>query len=327
MVIIYPALTSSSVSSHVLPGICKALEKYIIVYRIDSILKKKKKGKSRLSSLKQGSKQALKKASVGAFRENFVWIDEQEHDLLDPSEQPSQPERDTEDKNKKDKFDVSTPKLDQAISVEPTWLLVSGKEGEKVLVGVKVIAFPVKSDTELSNLILNDRVRYGLGKFLYSASRGFVRRAFKIFKRWMPKTLTPDIPVTGDPTRDVLLASSSHGEDVFVILNSIDIPGDEFFRSATGVKKLFSLGWGSFAIVDDVNKKATFCMKEFKGLCSSVGIANIFATIGKEQHQVYKDAEEVKASASPFFHMSTNIRRLASESAVNEKLEKYLTEL
>jgi hypothetical protein len=321
MVIIYPALTSSTVSGHVLPGICKALEKFIIVYRMDSIIEQGKTLGLNLDILKKGGEAAkiVHKSAMGSYREQ----EESEEEQKDQEEQNDQENRGQKGKE----FGVMVPKLDQTVSVEPTWMLVTTKTGTQVL-GIKVIAFPVKSDKKLAELILDDRIRYGLDSLVKRVGRGAVRASLNIIRRWGGKLkLMPTISVTGDPAKDVLLATSSHGEDIFVILNYMDIPGDEFFRSAQGVKKLFSLGWGSFAIVDDVNKRATFCMKEFKGLCSSVSLANIYASIGKEQHQVYKDAEEVKASSSPFFHMSTSIKRLASESIANEKLEKYLVEL
>jgi len=323
MVIIYPALTSSTVSSHVLPGICKALEKYIIVYRMDSIIEDAKGLGLNLGILQKGGDAAkiIHKSAIGSYGSYKREQEEEEEEQRDREEEENEDEK----KQGKKEVKVTVPKLDQTVSVEPTWMLVTAGKETQVL-GIKVIAFPVKSDKKLSELILDDRTRYGLDSLVKQVGRGAVRMSLNALRRWAGKIM-PEVPVTGDPAKDVLLARSSHGKDIFVILNYMDIPGDEFFRSAQGVKKLFSLGWGSFAIIDDVNKRATFCMKEFKGLCSSVGLANIYASIGKDQHQVYKDAEEVKASASPFFHVSTSIKRLASESIANKKLEKYLMEL
>ncbi len=323
MIIIFPALTSSTISSHVLPGICKALEKYLIVYRLDTIIEKAKLESKALATA-QRAKEVVGKVGgatvggMGGYKQEMVVV---EQDIPEKEE----PEKEEEEKGGGvGKVAIVTPKIDQSISLEPTWILVQLKTGPVVL-GVKVITFPVKSDKRLSELILSDRIRYGLDKALQEISRGFVRKILRVLRRWWGRDT--GATVTGDPTKDVILSLSKHGEDVFVIMNFIDIPGSEFFGSAKGIKKLFSLGWGSFVITDDVNKKAVFCMKEFKGLCSSVTYANIYASLGKEQHQVYKDAEDVKASASPFFSLSTSVRRLASESVVNDRLEKYLTEI
>ena len=39
MIVIYPMLTSGSVSPNVLPGIVKAVEKYILLYNTDQVLR------------------------------------------------------------------------------------------------------------------------------------------------------------------------------------------------------------------------------------------------------------------------------------------------
>jgi hypothetical protein len=330
MIIVFPALTSSTVPSHVLPGICKALEKYLIVYRLDEIMEQAKRelrSKERYVQAKGAIVKTGAAAAGAASYKHESFIIEQEEEENGNEGESSKGKGKTEERSKgkgKTEVSVSTPKMDQAISLEPTWIVVSMGKMSSVL-GVKVIAFPVKSDEKLANLILNDRVRYGLEKTLRSVSLWTFKKLLSVFRRYFKRDVGG--APTGDPTKDVILSLSQHGENIFVIMNFIDIPGAEFFGSAHGIKKLFKLGWGSFVITDNVDKKAIFCMKEFKGLCSSISYSNIYASLGKEQAQVYKDAEEVKASASPFFSLSTNIRHLASESVVNDKLERYLMEL
>ena len=40
MIVVYPMITSKTINPNVLPGICKALEKYVLVYELEDLLKK-----------------------------------------------------------------------------------------------------------------------------------------------------------------------------------------------------------------------------------------------------------------------------------------------
>ena len=39
MIIVFPMICSSNVSPNILPGICKVVEKYLLIYSMDDILK------------------------------------------------------------------------------------------------------------------------------------------------------------------------------------------------------------------------------------------------------------------------------------------------
>ena len=79
------------------------------------------------------------------------------------------------------------------------------------------------------------------------------------------------------------------------------------------MKKLQSLGWGSIIVLDDVNKRATFCMKEFNGLCSTLQYSFIYTALGKDYTKVYDDLEDVRRASSPFFKMNSRATNLYAE--------------
>lgn len=64
MIVVYPLITSKTVNPNILPGVCKALEKYIYIYEVDSIIeaanksikKKQQKEKNFLNLKKIGGK-------------------------------------------------------------------------------------------------------------------------------------------------------------------------------------------------------------------------------------------------------------------------------
>ena len=106
-------------------------------------------------------------------------------------------------------------------------------------------------------------------------------------------------------------------------MNSMDI-GSDFFERTNKIKQLYKLGWTSFVITDDVNKRAFFCMKEFNGMCSSVQYNFMYTTIGKEHGKVFDDLEDVKKSSSPFFKLSTKASQVVAEQYVVDKINQFL---
>jgi hypothetical protein len=209
---------------------------------------------------------------------------------------------------------VNVPRFDSAVSVEPTYVQVDRPFFGSTIVGVKVIPFQVKSDRRLIELISHDRVSYGLERILASTKRS----AVSLFHGALNKLKVPFLSggtVTGDVRKDILYASSAHWKNTFVILNYMDLASDEFTNSPEGIRKLHSMGWSSLIFADDVNKRAIFCMKEYNGLCSTVTYPYLFSSLGGEHAKVYKDLEDVKASASPIFKTSTSLSKLSRLSS------------
>ena len=80
-------------------------------------------------------------------------------------------------------------------------------------------------------------------------------------------------------------------------------------------------------IADDVNKKVTFCMKEFGGVCSVVPYGFVYSSLGRDHSKVFEDLEDVKRSASPFFRMTARRRKVFGETIAYNQMTKYLDTL
>jgi hypothetical protein len=213
-----------------------------------------------------------------------------------------------------------------SLSLEPTWVSANTSFGTKII-GIKVIPIAVKNSKGLSlaEMMASDlSLDYWNGK-LISYKRKIIRVFWAICRgvRIIPfLTKMGNQPITGDPEKDILFASTFHKSHVFCMLNFSDITSSEFFKNAGGIHKLHSLGWNSIIAADDVNKRVIWCMKQFHGLCSSTQYSFIASSFGKENARAYTDMETVKRTASSIFAKSTfSINKLFNES---KELNNYL---
>lgn len=300
MIIVYPMLVSSNVQSHILPGIAKVLEKYTLTYQLDDIIQN-------ASKLSKGKKLSY---TGGRFKLNEDGSGKGVIDMDKPREKSGE----------KATVKVDMPTFN-TLSLEPTWIKVDTHIGTS-MVGIKVVPFPVVSDTNLINLITNDFHSKWITSKIIGVGRSIVRGLYAAL-RGTPilKRLTPS--VTGDPRKDIIFSRTIHKNNLFVVLNSMDI-GTDFFERTNKIKQLYKLGWSSFVVADDVNKRAFFCMKEFNGMCSSVQYNFMYATIGKEHGKVFDDLEDVKKSSSPFFKLTTKANKIVSEQYVVDKINQFL---
>jgi len=298
-------LVSSNVQAHILPGIAKVLEKYTLTYQLDDIIQNAAK-------LTKGMK--LKRTG-GRFKlsENIDVISEKKKDIDvgdDYKEKPSE----------RASVKVDMPTFN-TLSLEPTWIKVDTNVGTS-MIGIKVVPFPVRSDTNLINLITNDFYKNWFPSKMVSLGRSVIRsiwaalRNTPVLKRWSPS-------ISGNPKKDIIFARTPHAKNIFLVLNNMDI-GSDFFERTNKIKQLYNLGWGSFTVADDVNKRAFFCMKEFHGMCSSVQYNFMYNTIGKEHGKVFDELEDVKKSASPFFKLSTRASKIVAEQYAINQINKFL---
>ena len=321
MIIVFPMLCSSNVSPNILPGICKVVEKYQLIYNLDSILKMSrafgvaKSGAIKLTGLKRLKMEGdnVLEAAGNTKTTNNYFINKDKEEKKDTS--------------KKDpgRTSVVLPKTDNSISVEPTWIQVETPLSGLQLLGIKVIPFQVNSDENFVKLILDDKERKKLDLFATKLSRNALATFWRICKG-IRKPFIKTRALTGDPKKDLLFASSGHGSKTIALLNQADFENSDIFGSPKTVQKLHSLRWPSFIIADDVNKMATFCMKEFDGLCSRVAYNFIYASISKDHNIVYNDLEDVRKTASPFFSKRVKNSKVFGEGKVCFKSKKYLKE-
>lgn len=339
MIVVYPMLTDESISQNAIPGICKALEKFVLIYELDAIAKM-----TGIKILKVGGQLAstMARATVGAgkIKEDTELLEalpipgarppksQAEIDEFRRKNQPYSASENDDDKPSKivkntmtvlqgikqmGTINVDMPK-DQALSVEPTYMTVTTPSGTEVI-GIKVIPFPVKSRKgyTLAELLAADSSLDFFDTLFFRV----YRKAIKMFWaacRGLRVPFLRDRVVTGDPVKDILWASTFHSRYVYCLLNYSDISDSNLLKNAGGMHKLHQVGWNSLIFADDVNKRVIFCMKEFHGLCSSTPYQFIYSSLGKDYGKVYDNLEDVKKAASPFFKLSVNSKRVFGEA-------------
>lgn len=355
MIVVYPLLVSPNISPNALPGIVKAVEKYIMVYNLDDVLEEANSflktavatGKGVLQlGIQAGAVVLMTKygsaigKSVGLRMKEGDELNEQGTHWqtglknrpyeLDSGKLSDSEKEDAKSKQglmqgmTKNKASASSTKIEmpkrEGISLEPTWVQVqSDTLGSKVL-GVKVVPFTVKSGEDLMTVISYDASLQGLERSLESAKRSLMRVLYgliKIFPFVKGKT------ITGDIKHDIIWAASKYGRNMFVCVNSIEVEQDDIFTKPETVNKLHRLGWSSIIVADDVNKKATFCMKEFGGMCSVVPYGLLYSAVGKEHYEVYQNISDVKHAAGPFFRFNTKRNKIFENKIATAVYNKY----
>lgn len=309
MIVIYPMLTSKGVSSNVVPGIAKVLEKFILIYSIDQVLQ----------DIQNNRQLSLKRA-----KGRLVATEQKKAPKVrDKKEGEKEGEREKEREKEKERvtkvMELPSP---QSLAIEPTWIQYQTPELGTQLLGVKVVSLPVRSDESLASLITQDKNR----KFLVRMSTAISRKTIRSFYAACRRLRVPfirNMALTGDPRYDILWASSKYGTKAFALLNLADIEEESFFDVPRNIIKLQKLGWGSFIAADEPNKRAIFCMQQFGGICTSVAYGFIYSSLTAEHGKVYKDLEEVRRSATPFFRLKLNKKKLFSECLACSKMSKY----
>jgi len=352
-----PLLVDPTVDPIIIPGICKVLERFYLVYRTKDLInlintraKKELPGKMRLKNkkltLEQWSPEELKeqqltKAQRAAMKDPYDPDDPDmipfnqtgiHHEPEDPvvSKEPDltsaqratmhEPEEKYDPEVKKPipyKADVSAPSTQQ-ISLEPTYIKVdTGMEIR--MVGIKVIPYTLKSNVSLAELLTRESHYNFLQTKLVSVIRGTVRGILNILRRRL-KWFWPSRALTGDVKKDILWEGSSR-VNAYFLLNSRDVQNISY--NEINIRRLYKMKWGSFLICDDIAKNVKFCMRDFNGLCSSIPYGFIYNIVGKEAMKTYEDLSDVKKSVSPLFRMKTKTSKLFGMMKAKAKLERF----
>ena len=321
MIITYPMITSQGVSPNVLPGLVKAVEKYILVYNTDKILKA---ASVKATAIRAGT--AFAQTTTKPIRGSFSL----QGSKIALEAEKTDTERETKVTTTFQPKSGPSPRLEipkEGVSLEPTWLHVTTEVRGMQIIGVKVIPFKVSSADNLLNILMSDTQV----KYLDYMTTKYGRIAMRSFFRFIRALKIPrikDLALTGDPKFDLLWGGTRYGSDMFICLSQLDMDNSEdIFGSPYFVRRIQKLGWTSIMIADDVNKKLTFCMKEFGGVCSVVPYGFIYSSLGRDHTKVFEDLEDVKRSASPFFRMTARRTRVFGETVAYSKLVNYLDSL
>jgi len=324
MIIILPMITSGSISPNVLPGLMKAVEKYAIIYGMDSILRDANAALSKSVQLAGTTMQILGKSRIVMKGGK---LEEQGQRGTDPTKvvQGLATSLGKDLSGEKAKG-ISSLKVDtagyNALSLEPTWVQVTTPKSGLQILGIKAIPFPVQSPEGLVRSLLADKASIAGDYITKKYSRMMMRIMYRLARKIRIPTLKDKV-LTGDPKTDILWASTLYKNNLIVAFNQMELENVNIFSDPKTVQKLHKLGWSSFIIADDVNKRATFCMKEFGGVCSTVLYAYLFSSLGKDHNKVYEDLEDLRRSSGPFFRMTTNKRKVFGEAVAKNKFNQF----
>jgi len=229
---------------------------------------------------------------------------------------------------------VSIGQMDtKSIMLEPTWMKIDRvtKYGAKFssVLGVKAVPVPVKSDASLAQLLTFDKQVGRLMHLTLKMGRFVSGKLYRLYAKTIQRLIDPDPDaVSGDPYKDIVLKrtilADANVKDVFLVLNQADLDED-FAIDAKGIRKLMSLGWQSFCIADDVNRRLTFCMSEFRGMCHTLPYMMIYQSL--DQAKVFEDLEDVRRSSSSLFKKKLPMKKVFGEALAQQKLEEFSFDL
>jgi hypothetical protein len=351
MIVVYPMLTSPSVSPNVLPGIVKAVEKYILVYRTDEVLRYASATSAgsilstgvKITATAAATAAATALAAYGVKQAGEWWKNEGEGQNNFEKDMINEIKKLLSEKEKGasgTEIKMSMPKITpvgggsgakpqlqfpsgDAVSLEPTWLNVTTERSGMQILGVKVVPFRIKYPDSIVSLLMQDKSLKDLNFLTSKYMRGMSRVLGRVLSK-VP--MRGGSALTGSFKKDVLEAQTTYGKNIFICLSQLDLDADEALSTPAGVRRLHQLGWSSLIIANDVNRTGTFCMKEFSGICSVVPYSYMFASLGREQSKAYEDLEDLKKKSGPFFKMSTNRKRVFSSESMRKTtiVDKYL---
>jgi len=319
-------LIDESVSQNILPGICKALENFIILYKMDEVVKstgdRLLKLGGTVASVVNQSGMLLAKQKKDKINE-FVFL--KESNILEDEIPPTKGGNTIDSSTLqavskslevyKSLASLGNVKIDRpqgdSLSLEPTYVVAQTSAGTKII-GVKVIPFPVKSKYPLAKILTVEKSLKFFDTLTLSLSRRVIRDFWAVINHLKIPFVSKNT-ISGDPRKDILWGRSLHQDSIFCLINYSDLK-DDFFQSASQIKKLHSIGWSSFIVADDVNKRVTFCMKEFNGLCSIVPYNYLMASMSMSSKgsflDVYEKLEDLKKASSPFFRTKKPIDKI-----------------
>jgi hypothetical protein len=309
-------LVSGNISQHVVPGIAKAIERYILIYGLDDVLKR---ANSIIDSKTPGqlikvafNRLVLEQAGPG-------------------TKGKKQPEEEKQEKKKGKKDGDSSTKVDYKIdsasfgnlTLEPTWMTISTPKTGLQMLGIKVVPFPAKTES-LLKVLMQDNSKSIFAYITSKYSRMATRTLFRLL-RMLRIPVVKDKVITGDPNIDVVWASTQYRHNIFTCFTQSEVEEiQNVFSSPAMVQKLHKLGWTSFIVTDDVKKTATFCMTEFGGVCSEVPYKYLFSAVKAEK--AYDDLDSLQKSSGPFFRMKTTKTKLFNECSFAKKKDIQLQE-
>jgi len=324
MIVTFPLLMDATINSSVVPGVCKNLERYCLIHKLDTILKwGGLPSDSRIVQWGIAAAQAAgsvllasetKKGNV--LREDDIHIHNTGNEKVNvitgdkEEKKPHEPDR---------AVDVRGVDVKSTLSIEPTWVTIQSKKGSAVI-GVKVIPYPIPAEPFVEQLISDHSLKF-FDRLVARYERTLTRQFYNMMRRLPIFHLNLDLKK--DPLKDIIYARSKYGWNVFCMLNLASIENDEIFKEQGGVSRLFKLGWQAVIVADDVTQRLVFCLKEDGGLCSIVHYPFLYSALGRDQADAYGKLSDLQKSTSPFFTHKVRLASFFGESIAYRKLKRF----
>jgi hypothetical protein len=189
-----------------------------------------------------------------------------------------------------------------SISLQPTWITVEKHGGGQTRLGVKVVPMMIEG-FNIKHTISQDMHKY----FIHTILAGIGRKLMRIMYRKIDKYFHH--APRGDVRHDLFYARTGHDGQPFILLDkNEDIP-KVFFTNPRTMLKLWRLSWGNLIIADDNTKTVMFCMKKYRGMCSNLTYAMIFAQ-DRQMAKVFDDMEDARKAAGSLFKLNKKITTL-----------------
>ena len=194
-----------------------------------------------------------------------------------------------------------------SINLEPTWVTVHTTDGSERRLGIKVIPMMIEG-FNIKHTISQDMGKYFMNTFTAAIGRKVMRLLYRMIDRWTAFGNRP----RGDIRQDMFYARTGHDGQPFVLLDKNDDIPKLFFAQPQNMLKLWKLSWGNLIIADDLQKTVMFCMKKYKGMCSTFTYSMIYAQT-KEMARVFEDMEDARKATSSLIRFNKKITSLGGK--------------
>jgi hypothetical protein len=314
-------ICSGTIAESTLPAISRTVERYLIVYYMDDLLRDARLAEG--LDLKTRENQLLEVGGVppGAGRGNKSPIPSP---MATTSSTTSSPHRGNVNVNVTVPLPANPPKKPEHIKAEisapsielaPTYVMIANH-----LVGVKVVPIRVKSDEDFTYYLEKDQSLNYVMNLAVSVGRQSLRRIYQLYDKFTGY-FTSQAP-TGDARHDVIYARSGFSIKGIVLVDKNQM-SESFMKSAKQVHRMHGLGWDNIILADDVNRYAYFCMQKFRGMCNSIPYQMMYKTLGG-QDQVYDSIEQARMKNSSLFKTGPRMSHILGESIAERKKGFYV---
>ena len=352
-IILYPMLTTSSLSNPTVLTVSKALERMILIYDTESVMTtgrrmgvsyymkgrrlliKEDWGKDRKVSRGQpkASKSPKQLPEPDSYAADWEESDEEQSTSSKTKGKTGTSSKTSSQTTSSGKT-INVPRLsnqgkgkssggkggqikdiDSNISAEPTIVNVSINKDENKLLGIKVIPIRIKTDS-LVNLLMSDISMKKIKTSFVAQGRKVQRLMWNLYSKF--PFISKSKILTKNPKKDIILAKTKYRE-VVCLLNYNDVE-NQIFQKSGGISKLFKLGWDSIVVADEVQRIAYFCMKQFNGYCTAVNFSLMHSSL--KQTDAFDSLEDVRSSSSSMFRIKKKASTLGERFA-EYKLNSY----